>query len=511
MTRKGIQDVGSDHWRTLSRQPVASDDESYPLADVEFRRQSTALEEQQLFESNSEEPEDTDKSPYRINTMIGILRDLSLDANGGYMGGTAHITIGRLVGSIVKGKNTVRQSSATSSVKDHLYPSVGEDDSEQTETAFTRFPSHMADRCVDGYLKHVSTRFPVIHSPKIKDLHTRRNILDDVYEICMLHLIYGIGGRFLETTGEMGGFFPERHHAAALKLLDEILQFHDTRSVQVLILLAIYCLRSPQGPGAWTYVGLAMRIAIDLGLHRRTSAMNAQSLENELRKRLFWSCYNLDRQVSIPLGRPFAISDRDIDIPLPLDVDEETDDVEILETASKFNRTAASSKSTTLSLFVRVAKLRMIESHIQQKIYRVDSTVEATDAEIDGFSAQLAEWKDMIPLDSQNKSGSDSHSIDSYEHYVGGLLLTCLVIILTSPSMKMTFYYKCLRLLLYPQVSRAQVNPRYLKKCAEACGGVCRTYKQLHQQEPIGYSLMALQSVFMAGTCRQPFLPSCTS
>lgn len=63
----------------------------------------------------------------------------------------------------------------------------------------------------------------------------------------------------------------------------------------------------------------------------------------------------------------------------------------------------------------------------------------------------------------------------------------------------MVFYYQSLRLLLYPQVSRPQVNPRYLKQCAEACGGVCRTFKSLDQNMSVGYSLMALQSVFMAG------------
>ena len=65
------------------------------------------------------------------------------------------------------------------------------------------------------------------------------------------------------------------------------------------------------------------------------------------------------------------------------------------------------------------------------------------------------------------------------------------------------FYYKCQRLLLYPQISQETVNPRFLKQCAKACAGVCGAYKRLHQTVAVGYSFMALQTVFMAGesTC----------
>jgi len=66
----------------------------------------------------------------------------------------------------------------------------------------------------------------------------------------------------------------------------------------------------------------------------------------------------------------------------------------------------------------------------------------------------------------------------------------------------MEFYYKCHRLLLYPLISQPRVNPRYLKACVEVCGGVAQTYKRLHQTLSVGYSSMALQTVFMAGMSR---------
>lgn len=64
----------------------------------------------------------------------------------------------------------------------------------------------------------------------------------------------------------------------------------------------------------------------------------------------------------------------------------------------------------------------------------------------------------------------------------------------------MIYFYKCISFLLYPIIlSPELVDSRYLKECAEACGGVCRTYKTIHQLVPVGFSIMALHSIFIAG------------
>lgn len=69
----------------------------------------------------------------------------------------------------------------------------------------------------------------------------------------MLHLVYATAGRFIESTGESGGFNAKRHYNSAARHLDAVLGFNDVRSVQVLMLMAVYCLRDPVGAGAWTF------------------------------------------------------------------------------------------------------------------------------------------------------------------------------------------------------------------------------------------------------------------
>jgi hypothetical protein len=57
----------------------------------------------------------------------------------------------------------------------------------------------------------------------------------------------------------------------------------------------------------------ALRIGVSLGLHRR-SPVKAVGLATELDKRLFWTCYILDRELAVLMGRPVSLSDCDIDI-----------------------------------------------------------------------------------------------------------------------------------------------------------------------------------------------------
>ncbi|KYG50212.1 hypothetical protein M433DRAFT_139318 [Acidomyces richmondensis BFW] len=409
-------------------------------------------------------------------SMVRILRDLSLDTNGGYIGATSHITLGRLVGSIVKGK---RQSVGEGHSPSQVLYQLGSEGSHGLH--LSDVPPDMANKLFHGYMKHVATRYPALQSSWIYGLQSRRAHIDNAYDRSTLHLIYAIAGRFLETTGETGpNFCPSQHHAEALKQLDEVLSYHDTRSVVTLLLLAIYSLRAEGGPGAWAYIGFAMRIAIDLGLHRQTAAMNRLGFDVEMRKRLFWSCYTMDRQISIPLGRPFSISDRDIDVPLPLDVDESCQDIRALEIASTLEPDVPRKESTTLTAFLHILRLRRIESNIQQSIYRVDEAVNVTDDEVDYYLEQLEKWKNLIPLDAKGQYDRESVAFDGYDYY-------------------MVFYYKCQRLLLYPLISKPRPKPKYLKACARVCGGVAQTYKRLHQTLSVGYSLMALQTVFMAG------------
>lgn len=61
---------------------------------------------------------------------------------------------------------------------------------------------------------------------------------------------------------------------------------------------------------------MAIRLCVELGFHRNANKLGARTrspVRVELSKRNFWVAYDLDRSVGMTLGRPFGISDAEID------------------------------------------------------------------------------------------------------------------------------------------------------------------------------------------------------
>lgn len=412
----GMSELSSDHLKATAS----------PSLSTSYQAQSALSEHKSSHSSAATELDEGDAAEESIfdwcegvDPVVSVLRSLSLDVNGsGYVGASSHVALGRLF-SFLRPKSDRdggrgRRRSRRSSVAAHAQLADAEEPIDLNDV-----PANTADRLLAGYMKHVATRWPICHSVWIEKIHLGRHSLtaEDAFERVMLHLVYATAGRFIETTGETGPFHPKRHYAAAAGSLNVILGFNDIRAVQVLMLMAVYCLRDPVGAGAWTCSRTALLIAIDRGLHRQTKALSKMNMENEVRKRLFWSCYAFDRQISIPLGRPLGISDRDIDIELPLDINEDTTDEQLRSAATP---TGNQEKSTSLTSFLLVVRLRQIESDVQQTVYRVDQTASIEDSVIESFMRRLDDWKALVPQDTRRFKDNGHVPFDGYDYYVSG-------------------------------------------------------------------------------------------
>lgn len=67
--------------------------------------------------------------------------------------------------------------------------------------------------------------------------------------------------------------------------------------------------------------------------------------------------------------------------------------------------------------FIYICRLRIIESNIQQSIYRVDQSTTATEAEAERFVQLLEEWKASMPTDA-GSTNTESMVIDGVDNYV---------------------------------------------------------------------------------------------
>lgn len=115
-----------------------------------------------------------------------------------------------------------------------------------------------------------------------------------------------------------------------------------------------------------------MRMCIDIGLHgkliKRTSL-----IQQQLQRRIFWTCYIIDRYSSIILDRPFAIADRDIHTAPPVEADDDQV-VELegydIDLDSAF--TQGPIRANAMSVFCFCIRLRQLSSKMGTMFSRAD-------------------------------------------------------------------------------------------------------------------------------------------
>lgn len=177
LSSSGHNNVGADHWRQSQLQPTQP---------ISYHQAPSASPPAQKDD---------------IDELLNAVRDLSLSASGYYIGGTATITIGRVLTSMIqthRGRSGLRRGGDP--VSDDPNPkSISSDTLAEMMGPFF-VTANVGNRLLQGYLKHLSTRFPVLHTPWLLDVHDRRDEHLDVYEEAVLHLVYACGGRFLETV-----------------------------------------------------------------------------------------------------------------------------------------------------------------------------------------------------------------------------------------------------------------------------------------------------------------------
>ncbi|RAQ46927.1 C6 transcription factor [Aspergillus flavus] len=110
-----------------------------------------------------------------------------------------------------------------------------------------------------------------------------------------------------------------RYYRQALNLCrGEILRGTTLEVVQYLLLMGQYLQGTQKSVQAWTVHGLAVKAALQLGLHSKDASQAFPPLEREIRKRTWFACVVLDRTLSMTFGRPPAIPDNYVQLDLPI-------------------------------------------------------------------------------------------------------------------------------------------------------------------------------------------------
>ncbi|KAJ5797323.1 uncharacterized protein N7503_006619 [Penicillium pulvis] len=103
----------------------------------------------------------------------------------------------------------------------------------------------------------------------------------------------------------------------SLNFLPDIHEDPSILHVEVLCYIAYYLQNLNRRDAAFLYIGLALRMAISLGLHQEVPHEDISEADRNRRRRAWWSVYSLDRLLSVKSGNPITIHDEDIDTTWP--------------------------------------------------------------------------------------------------------------------------------------------------------------------------------------------------
>ncbi|KAJ5155162.1 hypothetical protein N7492_007965 [Penicillium capsulatum] len=166
-------------------------------------------------------------------------------------------------------------------------------------------------------------------------------------------------------------------------------------TIQVRLIQCLYLLSSSRANECWYSFGTALQAVTALGLHRKwpvkLSKNGCSYLELELRKRIFWSVYTLDKYLSIMFGRPRLLHDEDIDQQFP----NETNDEDLLE-EDPIRRTGSTDSMMIAS--VLHYRLGRILGDISRQLYSINSLTRDSPLETAArLTSELERWKESVP------------------------------------------------------------------------------------------------------------------
>ncbi|TGO48691.1 hypothetical protein BOTNAR_0463g00050 [Botryotinia narcissicola] len=191
-----------------------------------------------------------------------------------------------------------------------------------------------------------------------------------------------------------------KFYKAARQMMD-LTDCRDMTSLQTIIFMILFLQATSNLSICYSYIGLALRSALRIGLHRSLSG-NFNPIERETRKRVFWIIRKLDTYVSAILGFPIMLSSDDIDQDMPIEVDDEyiTKDAILPMPPGKMSLYVAANAHTRLmGITSKVIKHIYPIKGLEQSISgNSKASYTISHSKIREIEKDLADWLDMLPM-----------------------------------------------------------------------------------------------------------------
>ena len=430
-------------------------------------------------------------------------------------------------------------------------------------------------RLVDLYFEHANPQIPILHRGEFEMLVERVYATDAKKrthrELYLVNMVFAIGSGIFMTAPQSEApqaaadsgrdqseapnrkrqrltsseSQPEEFHSAAISHLDSFLGSAAAmdggggglEELQAVLLLAGLALLRPVAPGLWYIIGVAVRLAVDLGLHledaepesdpalsisvpekANSTSAGRKQWTKDLRRRLWWCVFSFDRLVSSCVGRPFGINDQMTTTSFPSLLDD------TYITPTGFLQPPAGEAVPSYKLVARhYFRLRILQSEILQVLQhrqaeqsrdldRVDDYVriDLPSPWLQGFDT-FSHWR----ADVDRRLGQWKASAPKQD--ATGVAFTPLFLELNYWQAIIMLYRQSLAVPeplageMSPSTGESVQSPGAIHaeakedeqlvymKVAQAGQTVLKLYRQLHRLKLVNYTFLATHHLFMSG------------
>ncbi|KAI5777576.1 Zn(II)2Cys6 transcription factor [Geopyxis carbonaria] len=173
----------------------------------------------------------------------------------------------------------------------------------------------LISRLIDVFFERVNGKpYTFFHEEAFRD-----DMIQDRVPNHILNSVCAVSVRYAPTQ-DLGNKSPQEHgeEFAALARSQVDSDEPTLDNLQSLLLLSMTYYAMGYGKKSFMQMGSAIRMTLALDLHRELPAHHmATPLEREIRRRVFWTCYQMDRFTVCGSVRPPCFSDRSIYLRLP--------------------------------------------------------------------------------------------------------------------------------------------------------------------------------------------------
>ncbi|KAG9250221.1 fungal-specific transcription factor domain-containing protein [Emericellopsis atlantica] len=109
-------------------------------------------------------------------------------------------------------------------------------------------------------------------------------------------------------------------HSNLKTLVPDLIERPCLRSIQAFYVMGVYLMPTSAVGSSYVYIGLALRKALAFDLHQSADEASIDERERDVRNRLWWSIWSLERITALKLNRARSVDIEHVTVPLPTPV-----------------------------------------------------------------------------------------------------------------------------------------------------------------------------------------------